>query len=119
MRVVDVADDTPVEGGTVLARQRGSTAQDSYARSAMLAQSLAAAAVAESIEELRRIATSGLEDSVRLKAAVELIRIASTPPKLEANNGAAASSFGGQQQQAPQVVILDLKEAGRMARDAK
>jgi hypothetical protein len=82
----------------------------------MLAQSLAAEQVTSAIGELARQVTGGLSEGLRMKAALELIRIASTPPELAAGSGQEGGPASGPRQ--PQVIIMDMAEAARMARNA-
>jgi hypothetical protein len=116
LRMAEPDDDSAdVEGSTVLARSRGAPGQDAAARAAMLAQSLAAEQVTSAIGELARQVTGGLSEGLRMKAALELIRIASTPPELAAGSGEDGPASGPRQ---PQVIIMDMAEAARMARKA-
>jgi hypothetical protein len=122
MRVVDTPDneDNEYEGGsTVLARARGTDILDATARAALQAQSLAAESIDLAIGELRRQVASGLSEGLRLKAALELVRIATTPPQAAAPGRDGEQGFGGGGvQQTQQILVMDLKEAGRIARNA-
>lgn len=117
MRVVDPADGDATDSSPVLARMR----QGPHDKAAALAQSLAAEGIAEAVAELRRQVREGLSESARLKAALELVRIATVPAETgPAEIGAEdEEALGGQlpPPQAPQVVIIDLKEAARIAKN--